>query len=218
MKNIFAVGTGPGASEYLTLQAIKTIQNADIIFAPNNKNKHLALDSVKEFIKEQRIVLLDFTMGKVKEKDYQTAAKKIIEQTEENTNSVFLTIGDPMLYSTFLYLLSYLKNENINLKIIPGITSYNVAAAISQKPLAKKGEVLVISDHINSDILKTASSIALLKTSKQKNLIIKEFEKNNFNYLYIKRATMKEETILKDKDEILNDNDYISLILASKEK
>lgn len=50
MKNIFAVGTGPGAAEYLTLQAVNAIKNADIIFAPDNKGKQMALDTAKEFI------------------------------------------------------------------------------------------------------------------------------------------------------------------------
>ena len=53
MKNIFAVGTGPGSPEYLTLQAVKTLENADLIFAPNNKGKNMALDTVKDFIKNK---------------------------------------------------------------------------------------------------------------------------------------------------------------------
>ena len=94
------------------------------------------------------------------------------------------------------------------------------AAGRAQIPLAEKSEVLTITDHLNEKILNSSSSIALLKTSKQKSFILKEFEKNGFDYVYIKRATMEHESILsKDKKEkILEDEDYISLIIARKQK
>ena len=109
MKNIFAVGTGPGSPEYLTLQAVKTLESADLIFAPNNNGKNIALDTVKDFIKSKEILFLDFPMGFVSEKDYKTQAAKILSNTKENSNTVILTIGDPMVYSTFIYMMPYFK-------------------------------------------------------------------------------------------------------------
>ncbi|UTC64217.1 precorrin-2 C(20)-methyltransferase [Treponema sp. OMZ 788] len=220
MKNIFAVGTGPGATEYLTLQAVKALENADLIFAPNNKGKNMALDTVKNFIKNKEVLFLDFPMGFVSDEDYKIQAEKILEKTKENSNSVILTIGDPMIYSTFIYMMPYFKIPEVNLQIISGIPSSVAAAGRAQIPLAEKGEVLTITDHLSEEILNSSSSIALLKTFKQKKLILKEFEDNNFNYAYIKRATMQEEAVLqKDKKEkILEDEDYISLIIARKQK
>ncbi|MEL3911584.1 precorrin-2 C(20)-methyltransferase [Treponema pedis] len=218
MKNIFAVGTGPGAAEYLTLQAVNAIKNADIIFAPDNKGKQMALDTVKEFINGKKIILLDFPMGFVSQEHYKNAAEMIIEKTEEEKSSVILTIGDPMIYSTFIYLLPYFKKSKINLKIIPGITSFTAAAAISKTPLAKKGEVLTVTDHLNPLITANSDSIALLKTYKQKETAIGEFEKNGLDYVYIKRASLEGETVLRsnDKQKILTDGNYISLMLARK--
>ena len=112
MKNIFAVGTGPGAPEYLTLQAVKTLESADLIFAPNNNGKNIALDTVKDFIKSKEILFLDFPMGFVSEKDYKTQAAKILSNTKENSNTVILTIGDPMIYSTFIYMMPYFNRRD----------------------------------------------------------------------------------------------------------
>lgn len=220
MKNIFAVGTGPGAPEYLTLQAVKTIENADLIFAPNNKGKNMALDTVREFIKDKKVIPLNFSMGSVPREDYKIKAESIIKETKENSNSVILTIGDPMIYSTFLYMMPYFKMPGINLQIISGIPSSVAAAGRAQIPLAEKGEILTITDHLSASILNTSTSIALLKTSKQKNLAIKEFEKNGFDYVYVKRATMENESILSknEKEKILEDEDYISLMIAHKIK
>ncbi len=175
MKNIFAVGTGPGSPEYLTLQAVKALENANLIFAPNNKGKNMALDTVKDFIKNKEVLFLDFPMGFVSEEDYKIQAEKILKKTKENSNTVILTIGDPMIYSTFIYMMPYFKISEINLQIISGIPSAVAAAGRALIPLAEKDEVFTITDHLNEEVLNSSSSIALLKTSKQKNLILKEF-------------------------------------------
>lgn len=218
MKNIFAVGTGPGASQYLTLQAVDVIKNADIIFAPNNSGKHNALDTVRDFIVTDKIMYLDFKMGSVIEDDYKIAANQILQNTKDNETAVFLTIGDPMLYSTFIYLLPYLKIENVNLKVVSGIPSYIAAAGVGLFPLASRMEILAITDHLTENVLTAADSLALLKTSKNKINDIAELEKNGFDYVYVKRASFQNQSILtsKEKDLILDDVDYMSLLLAHK--
>ena len=165
-------------------------------------------------------MFLDFPMGFVSEKDYKTQAAKILSNTKENSNTVILTIGDPMIYSTFIYMMPYFKIPEINLQIISGIPSAVAAAGKAQVPLAKKDEVLTITDHLTEEILNSSSSIALLKTSKQKNIILKNFEQKYFDYVYVKRATMNNEVILSrnEKEKILEDEDYISLIIARKQK
>ena len=54
-----------------------------MVFAPNNKGKNMALDTAKEYIKDKKVVLLDFPMGKVTEKYYKEAAKRIKEEILE---------------------------------------------------------------------------------------------------------------------------------------
>lgn len=50
MKKWYCVGTGPGDKELLTLKAVRIIKDAQIIFAPNNRGKNMALDTVKDYI------------------------------------------------------------------------------------------------------------------------------------------------------------------------
>ncbi len=54
MKKLYGVGTGPGDKEFLTLKAVDVIQSAKVLFAPNNKGKNMALDTIEDFIKEQK--------------------------------------------------------------------------------------------------------------------------------------------------------------------
>ena len=65
MKKLYGIGTGPGAADLITVRSARLIEKADVIFAPNNKGKNMALDTVREYIKTENIVYLDFPMGKV---------------------------------------------------------------------------------------------------------------------------------------------------------
>lgn len=218
MKNIFGVGTGPGGSEYLTLQAVRTIQSADIIFAPDNKGRHIAFDTAAEFVKNKKIIMLNFPMGKVKNEHYKKTAELIVNEVPDNGSGVFLTMGDPLIYSTFINLMAHLKKLETNIQIISGIPSFVAAAGKAQIPLIKKGETLAVTDKLSNDIFTIGDSIVLLKTFKEKQKIISEFEKNNFGCTYIKRVSLQDEMILtnRDKEKILNDEDYLTLIIANK--
>ena len=70
----------------------------------------------------------------------------IVAAKAKKGNVAFITLGDPMLYSTFLYLYECVKETypEIELEIIPGVTSVTAAAASSKLPLAEKEEVVTI--------------------------------------------------------------------------
>lgn len=220
MKTIYAVGTGPGSPEYLTLQAVNTIKNADIIFAPDNNGKHLALDTVQEFVNAKKIIPLHFPMTKMTEEDYEKAAASILNETADGETGVILTIGDPMLYSTFIALMPYLQSETVNVKVVSGIPSYIAAAGLSLTPLATKGKKLCVTDSLNEQILSSVDSIALLKTSKNKKEDIEKLEAQGFDFVYVRRATMPDQAIMKasEKENILDESDYISLLLAHRKQ
>lgn len=219
MKKLYGIGTGPGAPDLLTIRAVHRIKDASIIFAPNNKGKNMALDTAKEYIQDQEILLMDFPMGSVNIDDYINAAHTIYNKIPQEGYGVFLTIGDPMIYSTFIYIMDLLKEKkDIEIEIVPGIPSFVAAAAASKVPLTVKGDRFLLMDEFEPSLLDIANSFALLKTLREKEDILEELEKYNYDYMYVKRASLDNEKILKDKEEIIQDRDYISLILGRKEE
>ncbi len=178
----------------------------------------MALDTAKEYIGDKKVVLIDFPMGKVTKKDYINAAEIIYREIPTGEIGTFLTIGDPMIYSTFIYIMDELKDKDIEINIIPGIPSFVAAASASKVPITVKGDNFLLCDEFNEDLLLNINSIAILKTFKNKDNLIKTLEENNIEYTYIKRASMKNQQILKDKEIILKDRDYISLILGRKQE
>lgn len=178
----------------------------------------MALDTAKEYLENKKIVLLKFPMGRVNKEDYRLAAEKIDEMIPEKGSGCFLTIGDPMIYSTFIYLMEELRNKNIDTEVVSGIPSLLAAAAESKVPLTKKGESFLLCDQIKPELIKKVDSLAILKTSKNKEEIIDHLDAIDYSFTYIKRVSLEESTILRQKKDILQDQDYISLILGRKKE
>lgn len=218
MKKLYGIGTGPGASDLLTMRAVNVIEGANIIFAPNNKGTNMALDTAREFIEDKKIVLIDFLMGQVRKEDYRKAAEIIYNEIPENEYGVFLTIGDSMIYSTFIYIMNELDNWNIETEIVPGIPSFVAAACASKTPLTVKGDTFLLCDEYNPNVIEKVDSIAILKTLSGKEDLLENLEERDFKYTYIKRVSLEKEEILQDKDTIIKDRDYISLILGRKQE
>jgi precorrin-2/cobalt-factor-2 C20-methyltransferase len=216
MKKLYGIGTGPGDKELLTLKAVKTIEKSSVIFAPNNKGKNMAIDTVKDFIGDKKVVFIDFPMGQVQKENYKKAAETILKGIPEGEIGSFLTIGDPMVYSTFIYIMEELEGKDIDVEIISGIPSFIAAAGESKTPITVKGESFLLCDELEESLLKMVDSIAILKTLKDKEKVLKSLEEQDFSYKYIKRATLEEQEIIMDKEEILKDKDYISLIIGRR--
>ncbi len=58
---------------------------------------------------------------------WEENVKKIKELLDEGKDVAFITIGDPMIYSTYIYILKGI--EDYEVETIPGITSYSAAAS-----------------------------------------------------------------------------------------
>lgn len=218
MKKIYGIGIGPGDKELITLKGYKLIRECDYVFIPKSKGESLAGKIVEDYISDKKVIELDFPMGEDNSKRYKEAAISISEILGEGRVGTFLTLGDPMTYSTYMYLMLELKKIDIEVETIPGITSFNAAAAKLSLPLTLRDESFYLADgDVDEEILKRIATVCILKITKNKPMIIEKLEKHGFKYVCVKRCTQKEETFIYDKEEILMDKDYMSLIYARRD-
>jgi precorrin-2/cobalt-factor-2 C20-methyltransferase len=147
------VGCGPGDPDLLTIKAINRIRDAEIIFAPTSRHgkPSIALSIVRKYINEETTSTVDLLFPMTKDKDllkkqWKDNADQIAGAVLEGRNTVYLTVGDPSLYSTWIYMhREIIKNYgNIEIEIIPGIPSMFAFAAGARISLAEGDETLGI--------------------------------------------------------------------------
>ncbi|MFQ5940513.1 MAG: precorrin-2 C(20)-methyltransferase [Nitrososphaerales archaeon] len=152
---LFCVGCGPGDPELLTVKAVNIIKSADTIFCPTARTgrESMALSIVKPILRERKeepeIINLIFPMVKDKttlEKTWKDNTALIAKKCEDKKNVVYLTVGDPSLYSTFTYIHKELREmyPSINVEVVPGIASMFAFASQAKISLAEGEETLAI--------------------------------------------------------------------------
>ena len=154
MPELTCVGCGPGDPELLTVKAVNAIKNADVIMCPTSKEgkPSIALSVVSSLIdqnKKPEIVNLVFPMTKDKdilENTWQKNSQIIAESIFSGKKVVYLTVGDPYLYSTWIYLHREIsvKHPDINITVIPGIVSMFTFASKIGISLAEGAEKMAV--------------------------------------------------------------------------
>ncbi len=154
MPGLIGIGVGPGDPDLLTVKAVKAIQNADIIMCPASKQDRpsIALSVVESLIdksKNQQIIKLIFPMTKdrdVLEATWKKNAKIMAETVLSGKNVVYLTVGDPYLYSTWIYMHKDLTENypDMQISVIPGIVSMFTFASKIGVSIAEGAEKVAI--------------------------------------------------------------------------
>ncbi|MEW8955077.1 cobalt-factor II C(20)-methyltransferase [Clostridium sp.] len=220
MAKLTGIGVGPGDKELVTMKAVRIIKEADVIVAPTatEGGESIALETVKDYIKEKtEVILKQFPMG-TKDKDIKVkeAYKTIEEKLKEGKKVVFLTIGDPYVYSTYIHLLKHMEDLGFQVETIPGITSFCAAASIVNRTLVVGNEPLLIIPAARVGDIKDERYVVIMKVYKKEEEVLNTLEEKGFNYVYVSRAGREGQIVLDDREEILKCRDYMSLIIASR--
>ncbi|EPY6471028.1 cobalt-factor II C(20)-methyltransferase [Clostridium sporogenes] len=217
---LYGIGVGPGNEELLTIKAVKILESCDVVIAPTarEQGESIALNTAKKFINSKaEIYLKYFPMKKEKEEEIYENYRFMEKLLSEGKNVVFLTIGDPFVYSTYIYLLEYMKNHNLNIETVPGITSFCAAASLAGQTLVIGDEPLLILPGNRLDSIKNEKYLVIMKYYKNTEEVLDRLEEKGFKYVCVKRAYREGQEILRTREEILNSKDYMSIIIANKE-
>lgn len=122
---IYVVGIGPGSKDMMTLEAIKSIEKADVIVGYKTY-----IDLINELIKDKEVV----SNGMRQEID---RCKRAIAIAKEGKNVAIISSGDAGIYGMaglMLELTSKLEMK-VPIKIVPGVTASIGAASILGAPI-----------------------------------------------------------------------------------
>lgn len=195
MPGLIGIGVGPGDPELLTVKAVNAINNADIIMCPASKEDRpsIAFSVVSSLIdksKNQKIVKLIFPMTKDKdilEQTWKKNAKIMAETVLSGKNVVYLTVGDPYLYSTWIYMHKDLKENypDMEISVIPGIVSMFTFASkvgVSIAEGAEKVAIIPSCYDLSSvkEIAKNSETMVFLKDGRYFDQVIQVLKESGF--------------------------------------
>jgi precorrin-2/cobalt-factor-2 C20-methyltransferase len=153
MHKLVAIGCGPGDPELLTVKAANAIREADVIACPTAREgkTSMALEAVSTLVDDsrQRIIPLIFPMTRDRdtlEETWRENARILAEAVAANERVVYLTIGDPYLYSTWIYMHRELnlRHPEVRISVIPGIVSMFTFASKVGVSLAEGAEKMSV--------------------------------------------------------------------------
>ncbi|MBK5274515.1 MAG: precorrin-2 C(20)-methyltransferase [Desulfuromonadales bacterium] len=233
MATIYAVGVGPGDPELLTRKAERILRQADVILAPISRpgEASVALDTVRKFLDERRqeIILHQFPMTSDRTRlipAWQEAAALIAARVAAGQDVAFITIGDPLLYSTFIYLLRIFRETcpQIAIEIIPGISSINTAAAAAGVTLAEAEErIAIIPATAGMDkvveALVTYDTVVLLKVKPLFGELLEVLGRmgRGQSSVFVERVGSPRQKVLTGLAEMAGHNpDYLSLMIVKQ--
>ncbi|AVQ20638.1 precorrin-2 C(20)-methyltransferase [Fusobacterium necrophorum subsp. funduliforme] len=174
-NKFYGIGVGVGDPEEITLKAINILKKLDVVVLPEAKKDEgsVAYEITKQYMKEEiEKVFMEFPMLKSLEERREARKRNamfIQELLEQGKNVGFLTIGDTMTYSTYVYLLEHLPEKYL-VETVPGISSFVDMASRFNFPLMIGEESLkVVSLNPKTDIeaeIASADNIVFMKVSR----------------------------------------------------
>ena len=227
MSKFYGIGIGVGDPEMITIKAVKVLKDLDIVIVPASRDlESTAYSIAREYIKpDSKVINMEFSMNPDINKRREEREKngKIVEKyLNEGKNVGFLTIGDPMTFSTYVYLLENISSEH-EVITVAGISSFADMSSRFNLPLVMGNETLkIVPLHKSCDIKKeigSADNIVFMKISlKFKELKEAVRETGNMNnILMVSESGKDKQKIYFDLDEVDEENvPYFSTMILKK--
>ena len=234
LGKLFGVGGGPGDPELISLKAVKVLNSVSVVYcASSTKNSYsLAREIVSPHLRRGvPLVRLYFPMTHEK-KRLQEAwcrnAYEIFQTLKDGNDAAFVTLGDPMIYSTFGYIMYALKEiaPEVEISIIPGISSFQAAAAATKCVLAEAEESFAVISGTRGaeklrEVTEFADRVIMLKVYKHYKEILKTLKRLNLsnNSVLVIRCGLKDEKIIRELESFSDATPpYLSLLIIKKER
>ncbi len=237
LGKLYALGVGPGASDLLTLRAVKLLQHTDVIAIPEKKagSYHsFAWDIVCGALEEETMrgerLFLHFPMTKnsaVTIPAFQQAGSEICARLKAGLDVLFITEGDPSVFSTWSYVLEEINEQlpEAVIDVVPAITSITAVAAATGIPLGDGEERFCVVPatygiEMLPHLVEEFDTILLMKVGRMIEPLKEILAQLDLLSCatYVSHASMEQQQICRDLNEIPAENRYFSMVQISIRK
>lgn len=225
---LYGLGVGPGDPELLTLKALRLIKENEVIAVPGNDIKtcvaYQIVKGVYEELDTKTLISVAMPMTKDKailEANHRRAADDVEAYLKQGKNVVFLTLGDPTVYSTYLYVHKRILDRGYEAEIVSGITSFCAVAARLNMGLVEMAQPLHVipatyKAQEMDEILTLPGTKVLMKTGKKMREVRESILRSGQKAVMIENCGMPDEKIYESAEDIPEDAGYYSLIIVKE--
>jgi precorrin-2/cobalt-factor-2 C20-methyltransferase len=157
---LVGVGVGPGDPDLLTVRALTALRRADRVLAPATAPDAVgrAETIVREAAPDVRVERAPFAMHPdpdARAEAMRTVADTVADYLDAGDEVAFITLGDPLTYSTFSALADAvrLRRPDTDVEVVPGIMAFQALAARTGTTLVDERQRLSIRTALDGDDL-----------------------------------------------------------------
>lgn len=217
---LYGVGVGPGDPELLTIKAVRIITQSDIIAAPDGQT---ACNIAKAYLEGKEIQLFSLPMLRDKKllaQKHEEAADRICNWLNQGKTVAFLTLGDPTVYSTYMYIHKRVQARGYQTELISGVPSFCAAAARLNDSLCEGAQPLVIIPASYEDIddcFSFPGNKVFMKAGKSLQALCDKLQAYGNTVQMVENCGMEKERIYRSLDEIDRNAGYFSTVIVKQE-
>ncbi len=215
----YVIGVGPGDPELITLKAVRLLRETPCIYVPTSRlsTQTWVADAVQTYAKaEADIRTVSFSLGadrQARQEHWHQTAATIVAQLRTGEDVAFVSLGDPLLYSTCIYLLRALQEQwpQLPIEIIPGISAYAHCAALTTFAIGEGEQPVTIiptvtAIHDLQSAINRGGTLVVMKIGRHLQAIIDLLEDNSLieQAVFVARAGLPNQHIEADLRRLHN--------------
>ncbi|MGI5958926.1 MAG: precorrin-2 C(20)-methyltransferase [Massiliimalia sp.] len=221
---LYGVGVGPGDPDLITKKAVKAIERCQVLAVPETgPSRTVALDIAKQAadLEGKEILSLKISMTRDPELLRQSrdgAAQKVMDALDQGKDVAFLTLGDPTIYSTYLYTHRRVLAKGYEAQIIPGVPSFCAVAACLNEGLVENAQplhVIPASYAGTEEALSLPGTKVLMKTGKAIGKVKEQLKQHGLydSAKMVQNCGMENQQIHQSLDEADENASYFSILV-----
>ena len=222
---LYGIGVGPGDPELMTIKAVRILKECDVIAVPGKVPEEtvayrIAVQACPEIEKKQLLgIYMPMTKDKTMlEESHEAGVRMLREQLDAGKKTAFMTLGDPTVYSTYLYLHNQIRSAGYEAEIISGVPSFCAAAAKLHMSIGEKDEQIHVipASYQMEEALDLPGTKRLMKAGKKLPAVKKLLQDRNAEAVMVENCGMENERIYYETNQIPEDAGYYTLLFVKE--
>jgi precorrin-2/cobalt-factor-2 C20-methyltransferase len=230
----FGVGLGPGDPDYMTVRALKVLQQADLLvhFCKKGRrgNARTIVDAVIAPDPQREMALVYPVTTEIDANEqgyadaitpfYEKAVEDLARELDEGRSIAVLCEGDPFFYGSFMHLWRRLA-PRYPTEVIPGVSGMSGAWTRAGVPITWGDDVLTVCPatlplDILTERLRATDAAVIMKLGRHLPKVRDALKAAGLHEraVYVERATMSDQFICPLNEKTDDDAPYFAIILV----